>query len=372
VPETNFGRPFRDVYFSLEKLGNFLNKIPYGALCILVLLLSFAKSGVRGIQPWASLEVIQKFPQLEPGYSQSSIGLLAISHFLGIENKAQYFLLSTLLLVTFILLTVYCFRVYLDSLNAKLAIVLFAFSPLTDVLLGNIGRHDILTISGMLVYVSFKSSNFRFAGLCLAMLGSPEHTCSILLLLLVSSYILKSPSLIRINGISFISSLLLFLVMDRVFLKHLSEDNRFANLLFDQNLQDLAFRNFLYNVPLEIYSYFGPLWIFIIFIFFFLNKYEKIGFASILVVPALANLFIVDKTRDYVIAIVPVIVLFVKEKCAEQWYSISRTLKREHKNVLLSSIFVFMLIFPSLELTFEGAVRSPYEWILKKLIFVDF
>jgi hypothetical protein len=160
--------------------------------------------------------------------------------------------------------------------------------------------------------------------------------------------------------------------MDRVFLKHLSEDNRFANLLFDQNLQDLAFRNFLYNVPLEIYSYFGPLWIFIIFIFFFLNKYEKIGFASILVVPALANLFIVDKTRDYVIAIVPVIVLFVKEKCAEQWYSISRTLKREHKNVLLSSIFVFMLIFPSLELTFEGAVRSPYEWILKKLIFVDF
>ena len=350
-----------------ENLGNFILNLRYSSLAILLMTISVLKSGIRGIQPWADFSVVERFPTLSTGYSQTSIGLLAFSKALNIDSKVEFFIWSLVLLLTFTFLLARFVRCQLSNFESRLYLIIIFFSPLYVVLLGNIGRHDILTLSGLILMV-FADTKIKFSlGLILALFGSPEHTIATLILLFCLSLIFKLPVKMKKYALGVgIGSLYLLGLLALIDNGTNQISNRFNSVLFDESIQKDALSNFLRHAPLELFSYFGILFFAIVPFILGLGRIQRNGIIAILLVPAIVNVLILDKTRDYVIAIFPV--LFSIFKICEIRSQIESLLERKSvsKPVVLGFTFIACLIVPSIELTFEGTVRAPYEWILSK------
>ena len=357
----------------IENLGHFILNLNYGAFAILLMAISLLKSGVRGIQPWANLEVIEKFPSLTPGYSQTSLGLLALSKVLAIDTKFEFFIFNIILLSIFTFVLSKGLRNYLSDFESRLYLMILFFSPLYVVLLGNIGRHDILTISGLILVVVANTKAKTSLGLLVALFGSPEHTIATLFLLLCTAWIFKINMQIRKYVLSIAMSCiyLLFILM---YLRRDADEisNRFTSVLFDKQIQKEALSNFLRNAPLELFSYFGVLLFLLIPFLLGLERLQRFGVFAILVVPALANILILDKTRDYVVAVIPILFLIFRICDVKSKLEVIFDKYHVGKSLVLGVALLTCIIVPSIELTFEGSVRAPYEWILSKAGILSF
>lgn len=351
-----------------ENLGKLILDLRFSSLVPILMAISILKNGLRGIQPWSDLGAVDRFPILSEGYSQTSIGLLAISKVLSVDSKVEFFILNLVFLSAFTFQLSRVIRQQLSDFESRFYLIIIFFSPLYVVLLGNIGRHDILTISGMILLVSADTRLKVSLGLIFALLGSPEHTIATLILLFCLSVIFKLPAEMKKYSLSIGISLIYLLTVLALVNKETNQmSNRFNSILFDKSIQKDALSNFLRQAPLELFSYLGIILFALIPFIMGLEKSQRLGILFVFLIPAIVNILILDKTRDYVVAIVPVIISIFKIFDLRDKTELILEKTKISKSVFLGITLAICLIVPSIELTFEGTVRAPYEWILSKI-----
>lgn len=338
-----------------------LKRNPYTLFLILVLIFSL-KIGVRGILPWADFSPAENFPQPTRTLSSSSLGLLAISKLFSVDTKFSYFLLNILLLFTFLsIFYIFVRRRFSGSLSV-LVFLFFLSSPISVVLFGNIGRHDLLTIFGMLFFFLSKNRLHVFFAVLLSNLGSPEHSIAAYSLLFVASIFNIVPG--RRKAFLALASSVLYFIGVQIWLNLADEGtSRFFEIL---PMIDLALRNSLNNGHLELFSYLGYFWFSLILAILMINKSRKV-LISLVTFPILFNLIMVDKTRDYVIALIPLVIAVHLEVFGKIFRDLQEKSART-QNIVVGFVLLVTLVLPNLEVTFEGSVRSPYEWFWSKTL----
>lgn len=351
----------------LSKVGHFSNNLSYWKFCLLFTTIFLIKAGFRGIQPWGDFTPVSNFPKPMKTFSSNSYGLIIISKMLDIKEKNMFFALNVILLVVLVSSLYYLIYKKFDSITAKFLVLIFTSSPLFIVLLGNIGRHDLLTISGIIGFLLVNNKLVKTIFLTLGCLGSPEHLLAAFFLYFLGVKIYEINkykndarfALIFCSAYTVLSS---FWVASQT-----GGGNRFSNVLFESGFLRIALRNFLNNFALEWYSYFGFYWVTLIIAIVCLNQGLRIKVIVLMLIPLVFNLIMVDKTRDFVIAILPLAILIHKPLFDFVDFKL-KSINRAAFEFSTGLFIYFIIIFPSIEITFEGRPRAPFEWAITKFL----
>lgn len=350
-----------------KKVANFGSNISIlSQFWFLIIMLTFftAKVGVRGILPWGDFSPVANFPRPTESFSTNSIGLVVISKILNLNDKNSFFIMNLILITVLIILLYKRIKKDHDPLLTKILIILFLGSPIFTLLLGNVGRHDTLTIFGILFFFASKSQIGRLGSILLGCLGSPEHLFAGLLLALICAYSLAPTSYKRKISKALLLNTLYLSALTLWAQIYSDGQTRFNYIL---PYAHLAIRNFLNNVFLEWYSYFGYLWIVLVYIFINFQKKDKIVIGIVFIFAATFNILMVDKTRDFVIAILPTVMIILQLKFWPYLKKISN-LEVQNQNKILGAIAVFVCLSPQIEITFEGVPRAPWQWFITKIM----
>jgi hypothetical protein len=353
------------------RVGKFALEINYVLYCFTLTVIFTLKTGVRGILPWGDFKPVENFPVPTESFSSNSHGLLIISKLLNITSKNSFFIMNALLLMIFLSLLYLVLFKRMGSLKAKLLVFLFLSSPIYTVLAGNIGRHDLLSIMGMIFFFLFNRKWTKTSFLFLACLGSPEHTLAAFLLYFLAILILKKRDEYFYGIFSVLISSIFTLISS--YWVHVSAlgQSRFNNILTQPEFIRIGLRNFANNFLLEWYSYYGYFWFFIFIAVLSLPKLHQIKMLILLCFPIIFNIVMVDKTRDFVVAIIPFSFLLLKpiyiwgvEKLANS--------RIELKRAYIGLFLILAFLFPSIEITFEGQPRAPFFWVISKIMEIYF
>ena len=331
----------------------------------------FLKTGIRGILPWSSFVPVNEFPKLQESFSTYSLGMLILARLFRANTEIRYFFLSLAILL--LLSSIFLLLLKRNLRDNSLAVIIFllcVYSPVGVVLAGNIGRHDVLTIFGFAFFFLQMENRTRYFGLLLGLFGSPEHFIVGWLFALITAICLHNKTYIRICRNALLSCVGMSTpIFAFVYLNTFSQ-NRVYNIFNEFGLMKIALRNSIYSLPLEFYSYVGVVAPIILLLFMYIfhsNRNTFIKLAFIFILPAVLNLIIVDKTRDYVIAMLASWIVFFKSELGTEKFMNYTGISKVHKDFLVG-LFVFCaILFPSIEVTFEGTPRAPHSWAFDKV-----
>jgi hypothetical protein len=350
-----------------EKIGRFANNLEYWKFCLLFTVIFVIKSGFRGIQPWGDFTPVVNFPKPEITFSSNSYGLIIISKLFNATNQQTYFILNIVLLVVSIVVLYYLIYKSFPSFKAKLLVLFFVSSPIFIVLTGNIGRHDLLTITGILGFFIVKKQSSKCLFLILGCLGSPEHifVAFFLYYMGIKIYAHKEKEFDAKFSVLFT---LLYNILSNIWISTQNGgNNRLENIILEPGFIKIGIRNFFNNVTLEWYSYFGFYWFSLIIALVFLEFKLRVKIFCLLLIPLLFTIILVDKTRDFVVAIIP-LALLVHKQIFDFLLVKFKNVKSDNANIYLGLFIYLIMIFPSIEITFEGRPRAPFEWAITKLL----
>jgi hypothetical protein len=350
-----------------ESLGKIILDLNYSAFCMVFLVLFSIKTGLRGILPWGDFSPVENFPLPTQTFSSNSHGLLALTKAMGIYSKNSYFALSVLLLMIFLIVFFSLLKHKFDGNKSKILVLVYLGSPVHTVLMGNIGRHDILSILGILGFLLSKKLHNQILFLALACLGSPEHVLAAFIIYALGALILGKKHEFKC-GIVAVSFSLGYTILSTLWVNsQVSAQSRFQNILTMHEYIVMGLRNFANNFLLEWYSYFGMYWFFVVLGLFLLDKQKKLMMTSLLLFTMLFNIVMVDKTRDFVVAILPFSILLL-QSVFNTLYCSYQSLSSSDRRIFLGIFAFFSFLFPAIEITFEGQPRAPYFWLITKIV----
>lgn len=346
----------------LNRFGSFFLNLPESLFIICTLAFFTLKIGVRGILPWADFSPVENFPKPTQSISTNSIGILIFSKVFNTTNKNSFFILNLLILLFFLLIFYSLIRLKFanNPLVQRSLIIIFFASPIYTVLLGNVGRHDVLTIFGILFFFMSRKRFFFYMSLTIACLGSPEHLLAGLVLAFIASFAFLKTDLKK-KLLEAISFNIIFLILVSIWAKTVaSGESRFAVII---PYVDLAYRNFANNLLLEWYSYFGVFWFFLVYAIIEFNFRQRLIITGPIFFAMVFNIFMVDKTRDFVIAIFPTALVLLSVYFRK--LALNQKLQKQ-KNLYFGLLIAVLVIFPQIEITFEGVPRAPWAWFISK------
>lgn len=354
-----------------EKLGNYVLRLSPRILLSIGVSIFLIKTGLRGILPWANFDAVNNFPKIEDSFSTYSLGLLTLAHLTHANTEIRYFILNLVLLVFFSIIFLLRLSRHLKSnISAVLLFLLCLNSPVGVVLAGNIGRHDLLTIFGYIIFFIESKSKLKYAGVIIGILGSPEHFIVGWVFALILSLVLGDKEQIKLCRLALFSSITFFLPIFIFVFIQTKSNNRILNIVTEIEYMQIGIRNWIFSGSLEVYSYFGiflPVFLAFFIYFYSVEKKKGLRVALIFFVPAVLNVFIVDKTRDYVIAILASAVILIRSQMQNSDFHQFLSPYLLRKQVMVGYFAIFILLFPSLEITFEGSPRAPHLWAFTKL-----
>jgi len=353
-------------------LGNYVLRQSPKKVLIVGISIFYIKTGMRGILPWASFDSVNNFPKIEESFSTYSIGLLSLANLTRANTEIRYFILNLALLIFLSIIFLLRLSRHLNSnMSAVLLFLLCLNSPVGVVLAGNIGRHDLLTIFGYIIFFVESKSKLKYVGVIIGLLGSPEHFIVGWVFALILSLALGDKEQIKLSRQALFSSITFFIPIFIFVFIQTNSNNRISNIVTEFEYMQIGIRNWVFSGSLEVYSYFGIfLPVFLVFCVYFYSVEKKKGLSVALIffIPTVLNVFIVDKTRDYVIALLASAVILIRYQLQNSDFHqfVSSDLLR--KQIMVGYFLIFILLFPSLEITFEGVPRSPHFWTFSKLI----
>jgi hypothetical protein len=357
---------------SLTALGLLILRQNPKLLIGLGVLIFILKTGIRGILPWSNFEPVIEFPSVVSGFSSYSLGLAGIAHLFHATSEVSYFMLNvTLLLALMFIFYRSLLKLGLDKKTSTLIFLLLIYSPVGIVLAGNIGRHDLLTIAGYALFFTSKSAKLKYLWLILGVLGSPEHFIVGWIFAYLTAFALGDSDLKKLCQRALFVSILFFLPIFVYVYTSTQSTDRITNIVSETGLMKVALQNSLFSFPLEFYSYFGiliPLFFFVFHSIYCRDKHKFRLIFLIYFIPVLLNTVIVDKTRDYVIAMLASSVVLIKSEYRKGVFSTYLDKSSGRLNLLVGMSAVILLVFPSIEITFEGLPRSPHFWTYTKLV----
>ena len=347
-----------------QKIGKILLNLRETTFILFVLSLFILKVGVRGIQPWADFSPVFNFPNPTSNMSTNSIGILIFSKIFGATTKNTFFILNLGLL--FFIFTI--FYLYLRK-NQSFVVTRFLFlvflgSPIFTVLLGNIGRHDLLTITGIILVFALRNPYSKLLGSLVACFGSPEMYLCALILALACAYILKRNFFIKNLQVAFIFTFVYLVIISFWTAAGTQGQSRFGYILPFLNI---SIRNFTNNLFLEWYTYLGVLWLIFLVVILNYRKLQSLGILLVLISAMTFNILLVDKTRDFVIATFPMFLVLFWDFFTSLIHNL-KSHSRFYSEKVVGLTFLLLFFAPQLEITFEGVPRPPWQWFIEKCV----
>jgi len=248
-------------------------------------------------------------------FSVENFGNLAIAHLLGVDTRLGWVFLHLGLTFTFFLLLMHFVNREIVEVNAKqtLFVVLLA-SPLSMMLMQEIGYFDVLTVIGALILANAQSNLGRILGaLVMASGNTPQALIATFIFCFSFTLLDKSKSIKRLVGFSAFFFVSLVWLLERFWLNGVGRTEEFG-----PGMWSYSFKGFLIASPLFLYSLLGPLVILIPRIHSRVGHSIKSNEVQVilgfLLVPGIFGIITTESTRDALCIMAPTIFWYIRRE----------------------------------------------------------
>lgn len=348
--------------WAAREVGRFLQDRSLVTLACLVAIAAVFRSGFA-FAPISDVVLRENravFPEPVGSTEATSYGLRAVFWGLGVESIGHARVVALMFTVGCLISALVLLAVTLRGARFRILLLVVLLGPMGTVLLGNIGRSDVLLLTGSIFVALAPYTRWAIGsavvGALLMVAGNPEQalvSAAILVALSRTSRMrhFQRPSLVLL-GIS----LLGYIVLTAASVAG-GEQTR-TGALPDNIKASLAL--FFENLPLVLYSGYTVLWLLIGIAVIRARGWDRlILLAALVAVPLVLTATTLDQTRVWVgVSTLGILALVVVET------ENSRLEVEERKaTIALGALALAFLLTPAIEVTFEGSVRVPLEWI---------
>ena len=315
----------------------------------------------NGLNYWGydyyALSWAKVWPKPLSVFSVENFGNLALARVLGINSRIGWVGLHIFLTAFFFLLLIYFVNRELLDISGKqsMFIVIFA-SPLSMMLMQEIGYFDVITIIGALILASARSTFIQILGAVVMASGNTPQAMIAAFIFCSSVALLSSTKNLKLLVV-FTPFLLVCVIwlFERIWLNGLGRTEEFG-----PGMWSYSFKGFLVASPLFLYSIFGSL------ILLVPKIHSRIGHSiksvefqvllGFILVPTFFGIVTTESTRDTLCIMAPTLV----------WY-IQREIRDFHLRFSKWEFFVLCTL-PSFLVWRQGQVVEPWS-ILRRLLF---
>lgn len=230
---------------------------------------------------------------------------------------------------------------------------LILVSPITMILMQEIGYYDVITITGSLIFAFRNNLIFRLLGTVILCAGNTPQALVITLLFgFFINFMNFSSKKIDFKGfIPFVFALIIW-VLEKFWLGGLGRVSE-----YNYGQWSYSFKGFLIASPLFIYAILGPLWLISFNVLETLKRNRTTDiikiFIVLLLVPGLFGMFTGDSTRDTLCIMSPMLFWLIKYLVIERNLVIGYNLK------------IMMCLAPCYLVWREGQIVSPWGELTK-------
>ena len=306
----------------------------------------------------AAQEANPTFPMPQPGFAALSYGLPTLVWIFGVQGSAFAIgmLVLTITVMSYFLAVVLVNRHFTGTARA-LALILVGMGPTFAVLFGNIGRHDVLIVTGSIIFGlgAARSWVAAVAGASLMFLGNPEQS----LVALGSVFLLSLTS--RFRGYFAPAAATLVLTLSGLLLLQawawsLGVDGRADWLLFHLRA---GFLNFVGNAYLSVFAIYSLAWTVVLWRIVRSSGWDRLVFVvALVVVPIVMTMTTLDQTRVAVgvstAALFAVLAVSLDDFSADLGRLTSAP---------VGWFFALACFLPTLEITYRGTQRIAFRWL---------
>jgi len=339
----------------VNKLQSWLMSAPLFFLVFILLAVATFKGGIAF--EVAAQEIDPTFPLPQPGLTSISFGLPFLVWVFGIQGSVtKIALVSVIAALALILLVAYLAQKNLPRVEARVALIAIVLGSIGVVLLGNLGRHDVLTIGGGLILgIAGRSFVWGAVGALIMMLGNPEQGVWALSLMLILSL---TPTFRAYRSNAFILApigIAIYIAL-AVWARSLGIDSRLD--WFEYHFK-VSLWNFFGNLPLSLYAALGVVWVLVIWVLVKTTGFERLVIlAALVLIPLGLTAVTADQTRVFV-GVSTVVIGMLLVTCLPDFMKSLGKLSSHS----LAWVFLVALALPAIEIYYAGAPRTPYMWI---------
>ena len=341
---------------ALQRLDSWVGQAPWWLLSSALFVIALLKSGIA--LEVAAQQANPSFPYPEVGTVDGlSYGLPTIVWLLGIQGQT-----TTIGLVAFVLIVIgFLIAAYLVSRtfagpSRALGLIALGLGPTITVLLGNIGRHDLLVVYGAVI-VGLRGHKWwgLAVGTILMFLGNPEQTIVALGALTILSFAPAfRESLQRVATATLVA--LLALVLLQTWAASMGALGRSDWLGYHLRIGLL---NFFGNGYLSLFAGYSILWVFVIWVIVKApSRSRAIYSVALIAVPFTATVLTADQTRVFVGVSTAALFTVLRVHLAD----FTAALLRLTPNAVAWSAIAALFI-PSIDITYRGFQRIPLQWV---------
>jgi hypothetical protein len=290
-------------------------------------------------------------------FSVEDFGNLAIAHLLGVDTRLGWASLHLGLTVTFFLLLIHFVNREIAEVNAKqsLFVVLLA-SPLSMMLMQEIGYFDVLTLIGALLMATAKS---RWAQIIGAIVMSSGNTPQALVGTFIFCFSVAhlAPRPFKRHLFEFLPFMVVCVVwlFERLWLNGIGRTEEFG-----PGMWSYSFKGFLVASPLFFYSLLGPL------VLLLPKIHARVGHSLrsrevqvviiLILIPGLFGIITTESTRDSLCIMAPVLIWFLSREVFRHGLRITRW------------DFFGLCLLPCFLIWRQGQIVEPWS-ILRRVFF---
>ena len=344
----NFKKP---IFNSLE--WNWVTYVYIPIIFVLTL-----RNGINFIgKDYYAIEWAKKWPKPVSIYSVENFGNIALAKLFSVDSRVSWMVLHLLLsFIVLCLLIVFCHQEKASIKQKQTLLLLILSSPLTMMIMQQIGWHDVLTILGALILAFGDKTRVRILGTLIMCSGNtPQALVATLLFGLLLNIIQNFNK--KNNLKLFIPFIISFIVwtIERFWL-----DGGRTGEFFVPSFWIYSVSGFLIASPLYLYAILGPLWFIAPNVWKKLKVFPKKQTISLLIIliliPSVFGIVTTDSSRDALCIMSPLLLWFLRYMVIEQELILQQTQK------------IFLILMPCFLVYREGQIIPPWS-ILERFFF---
>jgi hypothetical protein len=317
------------------------------------------RNGINFIgQDYYAIEWAKKWPKPDSVYSVENSGNIILAKLFSIDSQLSWMILHLVLSISlFFLLVMFCHQARASIEQKQTLLFLILVSPLTMMIMQQIGWHDVITIIGALILAFGDKTTVRIIGTLIMCLGNtPQALVATLLfglfLNIVQNFNKKNNFKLFLP---FAVSLIVW-ILERFWLGGLGRESEF----FNPGFWLYSVKGFLIASPLYLYAILGPVWLIAPNVWEKFKSFPKkqtiLITIILLVIPSVFGIITTDSTRDALCIMSPLLLWFFRHLVIEQQLVLHQTQKTA------------LILMPCFLVYREGQIIPPWS-ILERFFF---
>jgi len=328
-------------------------------LFIPVFLVIILRNGINFIgYDFYGIEWARKWPEPVSVYSVENSGDLILAKLFSTYTRASWMVLHLLMTVLFFLAAFFFCSFERASIKQKQTLFLLILtSPLSMLLLQEIGWHDVVTITGALILAFGKNTPSRLLGILIMCTGNTPQAmvASLLFGFLVNIFEFRNQLINFRIFLPFIFSTI-FWIFQRFWLGSTGREGE----ILEPSFWLYSVKGFLVASPLFLYALLGPLWVIAPNVWAKLRILPKkralLILTILLLIPCIFGIITTDSSRDSLCVMSPLLFWFLRRMVIEQQLILRQTQK------------IALILMPCFLVYREGQIIPPWS-ILERFFF---